>query len=300
MDLGGWYPDPEGPRGRVRWWDGQAWTEHAADEGAPETAGPPGTVRIRKDHTVLRRRLRQLVVPVAGLAAVAALIAVPIAVSGSRPGERPYTGPSATADAPPLAQLCQGTSASKPGPPVGPSRAGARIVDPRAKLSYLRLGAPFLPWTGGTWGQNSGAGLGEEFTTGQYFVTETEPDGSPYMATILSGTVPSSFGDDPHPNIQCAARVIADDVRKSYYPQPNQRKDIEQKPVSVGGRPAYLMKFHLTFAEQGLSAKGELVAICVVDMPGRKASAIYISIPDSHRQYDSSIDTVVNSLQIAR
>jgi Protein of unknown function (DUF2510) len=44
----GWYPDPSGPPGQQRWWDGTRWTEHlqpapgAAPEGPlPPSAGPP-------------------------------------------------------------------------------------------------------------------------------------------------------------------------------------------------------------------------------------------------------------------
>lgn len=27
---GGWYPDPQNPRGSLRWWDGQRFTEHTS------------------------------------------------------------------------------------------------------------------------------------------------------------------------------------------------------------------------------------------------------------------------------
>jgi hypothetical protein len=35
----GWYPDPSGPAGQQRWWDGTRWTEHL--QPAPGAA-PPG------------------------------------------------------------------------------------------------------------------------------------------------------------------------------------------------------------------------------------------------------------------
>ena len=42
-----WYPDPNSP-GTLRYWDGQAWTEHTAPDpnaappdGAPAVAGSP-------------------------------------------------------------------------------------------------------------------------------------------------------------------------------------------------------------------------------------------------------------------
>jgi hypothetical protein len=209
--------------------------------------------------------------------------------------------PGSTQDKrPPLEQLCANTEPSQPdkrapnsAPPVGP-----RIADTNAHITYAEQGPPFRLWDRGTWGQ-IGGGLGETFTTGQYFVTQANtPDNSPYMATILSGTVPATYGDDPHPNIECAARVIADDVRASYYPQPNTRKPLTAKPMTISGDPAYFLEFHLAFDQPGYDAKGELVAICVIEVPGNKAAALYVSIPDTHRQYDKIVDPLISSIRV--
>lgn len=35
----GWYADPEGGAGRMRYWDGAKWTEHRHEAGATTTAG---------------------------------------------------------------------------------------------------------------------------------------------------------------------------------------------------------------------------------------------------------------------
>jgi hypothetical protein len=44
MPPAGWYPDPYGAAGLLRWWDGQAWTEHTqASEGQAGQASPGGT-----------------------------------------------------------------------------------------------------------------------------------------------------------------------------------------------------------------------------------------------------------------
>ncbi|MBO0879438.1 MAG: hypothetical protein J2P17_03515, partial [Mycobacterium sp.] len=209
--------------------------------------------------------------------------------------------PGSTQDKrPPLEQLCANTGPSKPdkGAPAPAPPPGPRITDTQAHISYAEQGAPFRLWDRGTWGQ-VGSGLGETFTTGQYFITQANtPDNSPYMATILSGTVPATYGDDPHPNIECAARVITDDVRASYYPQPNTRKPLTAKQMTISGDPAYFLEFHLAFDQPGYDAKGELVAICVVDVPGNKAAALYISIPDTHRQYDKIVQPLISSIRV--
>lgn len=44
MNPAGWHPDPSGVAGRLRWWDGQAWTEHVHDPGpAPAPAASTGS-----------------------------------------------------------------------------------------------------------------------------------------------------------------------------------------------------------------------------------------------------------------
>ncbi len=42
MTGGGWHPDPSGVPGRLRWWEGQAWTDHVHDP-APAAAPPAGS-----------------------------------------------------------------------------------------------------------------------------------------------------------------------------------------------------------------------------------------------------------------
>lgn len=57
MDLppSGWYPDPYGVPGLLRWWDGSAWTQHTHDEGAPA----PGALESREPPTTVQRMTPQ-------------------------------------------------------------------------------------------------------------------------------------------------------------------------------------------------------------------------------------------------
>lgn len=404
MELGGWYPDPDGTPHQVRWWDGSGWTGHTARAGsaqarrAPRVAEPTWWQRLRRQQPqpepvlvarhdwrdrpaaghevvpyddpasgiynapydappperaepqravpyedpsagIFAARLDEagkhepaestkdspaddfvsygsspdrpggiLRSPAFGYSVMAALIVVVVVAGLMLTGTKsPQGDPLAipTQDTtqdnrPLLEQLCSNTSPSNPDPnaPATPVPPGARILDTTAHISYAKQGAPFRAWDLGPWG-NVGGGLGEIFTTGQYFVTQADtPDNSPYMATVLSGTVPATYSDDPHPNIECAARVIGDDVRKSYYPQPNSRNDLTAKEMTISGRPAYLLEFHLAFNEPGFTAKGELVAICVIDVPGNKAAALYVSIPDTHKQYDKIVQPLVDSIRV--
>jgi uncharacterized protein (AIM24 family) len=46
-----WYPDPNAP-GTLRYWDGQAWTEHTAPDPAAAAAGAPGSVGAAPDYAM--------------------------------------------------------------------------------------------------------------------------------------------------------------------------------------------------------------------------------------------------------
>ncbi|HVX45053.1 MAG TPA: DUF2510 domain-containing protein [Mycobacteriales bacterium] len=380
MNSAGWFPDPEGEPGLLRWWDGTAWSEQTIAAGSPESAAPPGTAPTAGLWSRIRRResaeepeperdwrqapggpkwdgatryderpgaygrggaagrigpdgrtvwfepepsgpdrfaayeyasppaprwYRHPAVPVVAILVVligliAGVSALPDSPSDSGPVASEPSLPTPTG--PPLAQLCSDTQPSRPDPnaPRQPVPAGPRIADPDAKISYAQQGPPFRPWDQGVWASQSES-LGEEFTTGQYFITQqVTPGGGPYMTTVLSGTVPATYGDDPHPNIECAARVISEDVRKAYYPLPNERRDISAHPMTISGRPAYYLEFHLSFDAPGYNAKGELVAICVIDVPGSKAAALYVSIPDTHKQFRSIVPKLMSSIRVMK
>lgn len=57
MDLppSGWYPDPYGVPGLLRWWDGSAWTQHTHDESVPA----PGAMENREPSTTVQRMTPQ-------------------------------------------------------------------------------------------------------------------------------------------------------------------------------------------------------------------------------------------------
>jgi hypothetical protein len=50
----GWYPDPSGPAGQQRWWDGTRWTEHLQPApGAGPTTPPPAPARSGSSNTLV-------------------------------------------------------------------------------------------------------------------------------------------------------------------------------------------------------------------------------------------------------
>lgn len=203
-------------------------------------------------------------------------------------------GPSDTR--PELARRCPPPTIPPEVPPGGAEvPPGPRTNDPEAGISYKEYGDPWQPWDA-AWVDKGE--LKVTYQIGQHFVTE--PDyaaGSDYHATILSGHVPATVNDGSVLDLKCAGDQIAADVRISFYPEKNELEPISAKDLTLGGRPARLIKFRLHFSQLGLKAKSELVSIALIDLGKPEAAILYVSIPDTHRQFDYVADEAPESVR---
>ncbi|WP_426635217.1 hypothetical protein [Planosporangium sp. 12N6] len=232
-----------------------------------------------------------------GVVAVGVVVVLAMVLTGGgSPFGRRLAGPSDTR--PDLAKLCpppSGDTAS--GAPAPPPPPGPRTTDSNSGISYAAFGDPWLPWRD-VWTKGT---LGVSYQTGQYFVTETYVDhnGShnTYLASILSGSVPAATNDSLSLDLECTGRQVAADVRAEYYPQPNRADMIRDEQTTLGGRPAWVTTFRMHFHEKGLKATDELVGVALVDVGRPRAAVLYVSIPGTHRDYDSVVDTVLNSVR---
>jgi hypothetical protein len=195
---------------------------------------------------------------------------------------------------PPLARLCPPPTAltQTPATPVPPVPAGPRTVDEKAGISYTAYGPPWEPWpllwTAGT--------LNVPYGVGQHFVTETYQGGD-YHASILSAAVPATVNDSTVIDLECVGRQVAADVRAQYYPQPNELSPIRAEHTTLGGRPAWVTMFRLRFHQEGLAATSELVALALIDVDRPTAAVLYVSIPDTHRQWEYVVDQTLASVR---
>jgi hypothetical protein len=165
-------------------------------------------------------------------------------------------------------------------------------VDSAAGISYRRYGTPWVPWTE-VW--NAGT-LEVPYRVGQHFVTEVYQGGR-YHASILSAAVPAADNDAVSLDLECVGRQIAADVRAEYYPQPNSMEPIRDELTTLGGRPAWVSEFRLSFRQAGLTATSELSAVAVIDVGKPTAAVLYISIPNTHDELDHVVDEVLTSVR---
>ncbi len=288
----------------------QPWARRAGQPGSSAWSGPPsadarwggatpdviagGRRPSGPTDGSSRRILVGFGIAGAAVLALGLVVVLVLAATGVFSDGRPLIRtPSSEPSKPPLAQLCPPPS----GPPAPEGRAlpsvpGPRLVDPDSGISYLDQGAPWRRWDRGSWGEGT---LGVQYRTGYYVVTEEYSQGS-YLASVLSGKVPATVGDSLTVNLECAGRQVAEDVRRAYYPQPNVKEQVRDERVVLGGRPAWVSRFHLSFSETGLKARGETVAVVLVDIGRPDASVLYISVPDTHRQFNTVIDPIVASI----
>ncbi len=198
---------------------------------------------------------------------------------------------------PPLAQACPAPtgapSAAPSRPPASvPPVTGERTVDEEAGISYRKYGAPWQDWDE-VWKAGT---LEVPYRMGQHFVTEVYSGGE-YHASILSAAVPAADNDAVSLDLECVGRQVAADVRAEYYPQPNTMKPIRDEVTTLGGRPAWVSEFRLSFSSSGLTATEELSAVAVIDVGKPTAAILYVSIPGTHRQFDRVVGEVLESVR---
>ncbi|GAA3275809.1 hypothetical protein GCM10020218_023090 [Dactylosporangium vinaceum] len=199
---------------------------------------------------------------------------------------------------PELARRCPPPSIPPDNPNPGGEEVppGPRTTDSESGISYKQYGDPWhsltSPW------RDQGE-LKITYNIGQDFITEPDYDGSgaDYHATILSGHVPAAVNDGMVLDLHCVGDQIAADVRVSFYPKGNQLEQLEARDLTLGGRPARLLKFRLHFSTPGLRAKSELVSIALVDLGKPEAAILYVSIPDTHKQFDIVADEAPESIR---
>ena len=282
----GWYPDPDGAPGLVRWWNGVSWSDVATP------AGPGVTVQRPVGYTP--RSFDPAVPPpgppsgggrtgwFVGLGVLGLVLVVLIGVlvaSGSQ-DEDAVADPGASVPNVPV-----------PSGPTFPSGT-VRIFDEAAGISYPFLGNGWYEWD-----------LGQQYETaeiaGQYFTTqEVTPDQSIFIAQCTSGPLAGNYGWGGPDTLAATTAVIADNVRGNYYPEPNERKVMRDEARTVDGHAAHLIEFQLSWAVPGYDATGERAALLLVDV-GRPAPALlYISIPNTHAELYGVIDRVLDAVEV--
>ena len=283
----GWYPDPDGTPGLVRWWNGVSWSEVATPSGpgvavqsSPVLAPPSppmSPVPPAEEPSSGGGSRTALVVGVSLLVLVAVVVG---AVFLGRPSSDPV------AEAP----LSSAGPLPAPGPEFPPGTV--RIIDEASGISY--------PYLGDNWYEFD-LGMQAEVTAiaGQYFVTQdVTPEGSTFIAQCTSGPLSEGLGWAGPSTLPSTTLAVADSVRFNYYPRPNERTVLRDEARTVDGHQAHLYEFQLAWDAPGYDASGERAALLLIDV-GRPAPALlYLSIPNTHAELYGVIDRVIEAVDV--
>ena len=278
----GWYPDPDGTPGMVRWWSGAGWSDVTSPAGpgvavqAPVAPPAPSPVAPAQGPPPGPGRPPQRTAWVVGLSVLGLVLVVLIGFLVGRP-----SGPDDDrgAAAPP----------APTGSPFPPDTV--RIVDEAAGIAYPYLGQGWLEYDLQDMVETTSV-------AGQYLVTQdVTPDGGLFIAQCTSG--PLSPGLYPGAGgLQPALAQVADSVRLNYYPIPNAQEVLRNEARTVDGVPAHLLEFDLSWDVDGYEASAERVALLIVDV-GRPAPALlYISVPNTHAELYGVVDRVVDGVDV--
>jgi hypothetical protein len=281
----GWYPDPDGAPGMVRWWNGITWSDVATPAGpgvavqrAPHAAAPPLPAAVPPPAPPSGSGRAGWVL---GLGVVGLVLVVLVGFLVAGGGE----DRDAVADA--------GVSVPPP-PPAGPTfpPGTVRIIDEAAGISYPFLGDGWYEWDLGSQTEISSI-------AGQYFTTqETVPDGGSFIAQCTSGPLAEGFGWAGAPSLAGTVAAVADSAIANYYPGPNEREVLRDEERTVDGHAAHLYEFNLSWDRPGYEASGERAALLLVDV-GRPAPALlYVSIPNTHAELYGVIDRVLEAVEV--
>jgi hypothetical protein len=282
----GWYADPDGAPGTVRWWNGSSWSDVTTPAGPGVAVGSmpgrpdrweSGEELITGDPPAsLGGRTRWVL----GLGAVLLVVVVVVAALAGGSG----------ADAPPVS-AAPSTGAAPSAPPQFPPGT-IRIVDENAGISYPHLGDGWFEYDLAPKDETVGV-------AGQYFVTQDDPpDGGLYLAECTSGPVADGFGWTGPASLRDTALTIARSERANYYPAPNEQRVLRDEPRTVDGHDAHLFEFQLSWDVPGYDATGERAAVLLVDVGRPVPALLFLSIPNTHAELYGVIDRVVEDVDV--
>ena len=276
----GWYADPAGQPGLLRYWDGRAWTSSTQPVSPPvpppatvsraytSAAGPSSTPTAAPVVAPRRRSPIGWILGLGALLIAVVVVAALLVSTGTRGPRLPDAKP------PPTAVTCPPAVAPTASP--SPPASGDRVVSGR--LSYPRLPAPF---TAPTWDRRVPFGRD---VRNQQATVEADAAGRPTW--VSSVIIARLLAGDGFYGPQQGAAVVAECITSLFYGESDvERTDSRNEATTVDGRAAWVIEAQLSFRVPDVKTTGEGMTVVVVETTPGEAGLFYTSNPDTSPQF---------------
>jgi len=300
MPTTGWYPDPDGTKGRFRYWDGDAWSEATTTD--PQQTPPPRKASSGEDKKGRGRESGWVIalVILAVLTAIAVIILLTSTNSGFFSG-----GGVATEDnnsSTPTVSAWDETSTPTITPPPLPTDDGGIWVNCPTSSGDGRTNQPLGKLAAGKLTVQIPSGYSSEWMAGMTLAYDAHgvkrdiPGGVSYVSSIGVGL--TSF-DDGFDNLIVTAAQAMQCWSQTYHPlEADPIILISGEETTISGHAAWHIRWELVYIHEPIP--GEVLDIITVDMgPGTDYLGLYWSCrPVNNTDFEQSITSAIASLKV--
>lgn len=285
MTNAGWYPDPGGAPGMLRYWDGQAWGPNVA--GSPVDGAPPSQTPSSGGEALGRTPtpspyLVAAPPPRRGVKGFGWWLLILVIVAALIFGLSQLLRAAGIDPLNPGGGVTNATINPCPPEPIELETPVPHPNDGRVhggKLSYPLLGSPWSSPEG-----DQRLPFGRDVSVQQVMVEQNYHIGvngkaESWVASILVGEMMA--GDGFIGPKEGAELLTLCSIKTFYSDAVVQRNDKSSSAVTVDGHAGWMIETHLTFDIPGLQVKGETAIFVVVQTSAISSSLYYASIPDS-------------------
>jgi hypothetical protein len=330
----GWYADPGGDAGQLRWWDGSEWSGigRARMEHEPAPELPPAPPPVPAAPAGVPLPPGELIGAGPGSGVGPSYVASGHADSAgwsdaetldTEPPARPrWTWPVVSGIAVVIGVLVatgvlpgMDSGTKQPDQPAAqvlpapvPRRTAFPNFDPptteappvpvsgRIVDRTAKLSYDVLPGAWLSWSKTPFTGLLS--TSGYYRVLQHKtPEGGEYWANVNSGLLNPAIAG--HTSLASMGDRLVASLDQAYYPAHTQR-NMQRSSITVDGHGAYIVSYLAVFdpkAATGYTAKSEQVTVLLVDTGGEAPSVLYISIPDTAKDSWPHLPALIASVR---